>query len=334
MTATGLPMASISLDLDDLWTYLRTHGDPTWESRPSYLADFIPLALDELDRADVRLTFFVVGSDVVPKRNQALFRAIVDRGHEIGNHSFEHQPYFHRFSYSRAVEEVMRTHEAIADATGQAPLGFRGPGYSWSDDLLGILADNGYLYDASTLPTFVGPLARAYYFSSARLSAEERAERSALFGGFRDGFRPVRPYYWRVRGSRRLLELPVTTLPGIKIPFHLTYVQYLSRVATPLAIGYLRTCLAICRATGTEPSFILHPLDILGGDRATQLAFFPGMDLPTERKLALFHRVMALYGRSYSLVPMSVHARALLARPDLATHRPTGLPASTPLTEA
>lgn len=31
------PIASVSLDLDHVWSYLRTHGDPDWEQRPSYL---------------------------------------------------------------------------------------------------------------------------------------------------------------------------------------------------------------------------------------------------------------------------------------------------------
>jgi len=34
MTSRPRPIASVSLDLDDLWTYLRTRGDPAWETRP------------------------------------------------------------------------------------------------------------------------------------------------------------------------------------------------------------------------------------------------------------------------------------------------------------
>jgi hypothetical protein len=40
--AASRPIASVSLDLDDLWTYLRTRGDPSWEQRPSYLPIFVP----------------------------------------------------------------------------------------------------------------------------------------------------------------------------------------------------------------------------------------------------------------------------------------------------
>ena len=49
----GKPLASISLDLDNLWSYMKTHGDPGWESFPSYLDTFIPLVLDLLDELDL-----------------------------------------------------------------------------------------------------------------------------------------------------------------------------------------------------------------------------------------------------------------------------------------
>ena len=84
-------------------------------------------------------------------------------------------------------------------------------------------------------------------------------------------------------------------------------------------MGYLRTALAACRATGTEPSFLLHPLDLIGAEQAPALAFFPGMDLPGARKIALFTKVLRVLGESFRLVNMSTHARAILSRPTLPT---------------
>lgn len=316
------PLASVSLDADNLWSYLKTHGDPAWEQRPSYLPRFVPLALDALDEVGIAITFFLVGLDAAAPKNADAMRAITARGHEVGNHSYEHEPWLHRYSREEIEREIARTEDAIAAATGQRPAGFRGPGYSWSVDLLEVLADRGYLFDASTLPTYIGPLARAYYFWTADLSAEERATRRALFGSVRDGLRPVRAYDWALPSGRRLLEIPVTTMPGLKAPFHLSYLLYLARVSEPLMMAYLRSALALCRITGTEPSFLLHPLDLLGGDEAPELAFFPGMDLPTARKRRLFVRVLGELGRHFRLVPMSAHARALRDRRPLRELRP------------
>lgn len=326
MSTLDRPLASISLDLDDLWTYLRTHGDPGWASRPSFLENFVPMVLDVLDQEQVTLTFFVVGADAATPRHYRLLRAIVDRGHEIGNHSYEHEPWLQSYSRPRLEAEIVRTQEAIADATGTRPRGFRGPGYCWSPTLLELLADHGYVYDASTLPTYIGPLARAYYFWSAKLPPEERARRHALFGTLRDGLHPVRPYRWQLADGRTLLEIPVTTLPLLKLPFHLTYIHYLSRLSQPLALGYLSAALGLCRRAGISPSFILHPLDLLGGDDLPQLAFFPAMDQPSGRKQALFHRVISLYRQSFQLAPMAVHARELALRARLGLRRTAPLP--------
>ncbi len=333
MPTTSRPTASISLDLDDLWTYLRTHGDPGWTSRPSFLDAFVPMVLDVLEEEQVTLTFFVVGADAAAPRHRRMLRDIASRGHEIGNHSFEHEPWLHRYSRPQLEAEVVRTQEAIADATGTRPRGFRGPGYSWSPALLELLADHGYLYDASTLPTYIGPLARAYYFWSAKLPGEERARRQALFGTLRDGLMPVRPYRWHLAGGRTLLEIPVTTLPGLKLPFHLTYIHYLSRISQRAALGYLKAALGICRLTKTSPSFILHPLDLLGGDRLPQLAFFPAMDQPSHRKLALFRRVLGIYRQRFRLEPMAAHARELSESIRLDVRRAEPVPGERPVPE-
>jgi peptidoglycan/xylan/chitin deacetylase (PgdA/CDA1 family) len=194
--------ASLSLDLDNLWAYQMTHGDPGWESFPTYLPQVVPVALDVLAAAGLHVTFFVVGQDAALGVNAGALAAITDAGHEVANHSFRHQPWLHRYSHDELVEEISSAEEAIEAACGQRPLGFRGPGYSLSDDVLRTLVERRYTYDCSTLPTVIGPLARRFYFRSAKLDAQQRAERAHLFGDFRDGLQPLKPYVWG--NTRRL----------------------------------------------------------------------------------------------------------------------------------
>jgi len=177
-----------------------------------------------------------------------------------------------------------------------------------------VLARRGYRYDASTLPTFVGPLARHYFLATARLTPEEAAERGALFGAFGDGFRPLRPYHWELGDGRRLLEIPVTTVPGVRTPFHLSYLLYLAAFSERLMYAYLRSALRLCRLTGVEPSFLLHPPDLLGPGEAPGLEFFPGMRLPAARKRRLFVSVLRAIGEHFALVPMAAHADRARAR--------------------
>ena len=310
-------LASVSLDLDNVWSYLKTHGDDGWERRPSYLATFVPYVLDVLEREQLQITFFVVGADAAIPEHGPSLKSLVQHGHEVGNHSFEHNPWMARYERSRIEDEVARTEAAILASTGRSPVGFRGPGYSWSGELLEILSERGYLYDASTLPTYLGPLARAYYFRTTRLSDAERKERAQLFGRFADGLRPVGAYSWKLPNGRTLLEMPVTTFPVLKVPFHLSYLMYISRFSERLMVAYLGAALLACRLAGTEPSFLLHPLDLIDAKQEPRLAFFPGMDVPARRKAELFRRAIHMLREHFTTVNMSAHARSLLDRNNL-----------------
>jgi peptidoglycan-N-acetylglucosamine deacetylase len=310
------PRASLSLDLDNLWSYMKIHGDAGWESFPTYLPRLAPIVIERLRKHGLTLTIFIVGQDAALEKNHHALRALADEGHEIGNHSFSHEPWFHEYRYDEVAREIGQAEEAIAHATGRRPRGFRGPGFSLSRDTLRVLAERDYLYDASTFPTFLGPLARAYYFWKSRdMPAEERARRKKLFGTAAEGLRPLKPYRWEESG---LVEIPVTTMPIARAPMHMSYLVYLALRSQALALAYLRTALALCRAGGVEPSFLLHPLDFLGGDQVTELGFFPGMNAPTAFKLALFDRIIDAIRTWFEPVTMEQHAHALLAAGGLA----------------
>ncbi len=307
------PLASLSLDLDNLWSYQMTHGDPGWDRLDSYLDVLVPTVLDVLRARQMRITFFVVGQDAALAKNHDAIRALAADGHEIGNHSFRHQPWLHRYSIDEVNDELARTEDAIGELTGRTLSGFRGPGYSLSGDVLRVLVDRGYRYDCSTLPTVVGPAARWYYFRSAKLSAEQRAERSTLFGGAREGFRPLKPYQWEV-GDDRLLEIPVTTLPLARVPMHVSYVLYLAGPSPALARHYFANALRLCRLRGVEPSILLHPLDFLGADDVDSLGFFPGMAMKGSAKRAVVAACLDELRRHFDVVPMETHAHAITER--------------------
>jgi len=321
MKSNSKPIASLSLDLDNQWSYMKTHGDSGWEKFPSYLDIVIPEVLDLLDELDLTITFFIVGQDAALDKNRDALKLLTERGHEVGNHSFHHEPWLHTQSLDQIKWEVLETEGHIEKVTGQRPVGFRGPGFSWSKDLIETLFANDYLYDASTLPMYLGPLARMYYFWTSKLSKEEKNQRKNLYGNFKDGLRPVKPYLWQLNSEASLLEIPVTSIPMIKIPFHLSYLLFISRYSESLMKLYLKTAILLCRITGVGPSFLLHPLDIIGGDQVPELAFFPGMDLGREHKLNIFRNVIASLSRHFRLTPMSEHARALLQKGKLKRRR-------------
>lgn len=307
------PIASLSLDLDNKWSYMKTHGDAGWETFPTYLDVVVPRSLEFLKERHLKITYFVVGQDAAREENFNAIRQISDAKHEIGNHSFNHEPWLHLYSKEQLVEEFERTENALENVTGQRTIGFRGPGYSLSPTVLEVLSERGYEYDCSTLPTYIAPLARAYYFfKSPEMSEEEKEKRKKLFGKFSDGFQSLKPYRWRI-GEKSLVEIPVTTLPIFKTPIHASYVIYLSTFSKALAKMYWRTAIEMCRASGTQLSLLLHPLDFLSGEDAPELKFFPAMNLPVEKKLEFLSEILEAFTGKFEVVNMREHARNVAA---------------------
>ena len=316
MTMNSKPLASLSLDLDNEWSYLKTRADPAWETMPSYLDTVVPRVLEILKSRALKITFFVVGQDAELDKNRRALRSIADAGHEIGNHSHRHEPWLHLYSEAELEAELANAEQHIEAATGVRPDVFRGPGFSLSETTLRVLLRRGYRYDASTFPTFLGPLARAYYFMTAKLSAEERAKRAKLFGSVRDGLRPLKPYRWQL-GNQTLLEIPVSTMPLLRIPIHLSYVIYLHVLSPWLARAYVEIALRMCRLARLEPSILLHPLDFLGAEDVPSLAFFPGMGLPAQSKIACAEHVLGRLQALFDVRSLGDHAAAIAARPNL-----------------
>jgi peptidoglycan/xylan/chitin deacetylase (PgdA/CDA1 family) len=308
---TSLPSASISLDMDNLWSYMKIHGDPEWTSRPSYLKALVPRMIELFGEHRLTATVFVVGADAAREDGAKAVAAIAAAGHEVANHSYEHEPWLHRYERGRLEEELARAEDAIISAGAPKPSGFRGPGYSLSPNLVELLVDRGYAYDASTLPTWIGPLARAYYFRSASLTPEQRTERSYLFGTAAEGLRPVHPYQWVTEDRKSLLELPVTTMPVARVPMHVSYLLHLHQASPKLARAYFTAAIRMCRLRGVGPSILLHPLDLLDASDAPRLEFFPGMALPAAEKVAVVGWAVSQMQKHFDVVGTGEHATRL-----------------------
>ncbi|WIX84782.1 polysaccharide deacetylase family protein [Amycolatopsis sp. DG1A-15b] len=296
---TPRPLASVSIDLDNLWAYLKTHGDPGWRDRPSFLPSAVPRLLEILGEQGLTTTVFVVGADVVREDGAKAVAEIAAAGHEVANHSFGHEPWLHRYSRERLEDELSRTEAAITAAGAPRPSGFRGPGYSVTRDLVELLAERGYAYDASTLPTWIGPLARAYHNRTAKTSEEGTGE---LFGGVSRVLAPVHAHRWQTCAGSALVELPVTTMPLLRTPIHGAYLLQLHAISPRLARAYFRTALRLCLVRGVSPSLLLHPTDVLGAADAPGMEFFPGMAAPGARKVAWLGWVLSALREHFDVV--------------------------------
>lgn len=85
-----------------------------------------PVLLDQLEARGAKATFFVIGERAAA--HPELLRAIADRGHGIGNHTFTHPQYsFWAYGPRGVAKEIGKTQDTIRQIVGEAPTWFRAP---------------------------------------------------------------------------------------------------------------------------------------------------------------------------------------------------------------
>lgn len=108
--------------------------------------------LDVLDEHGARGTFFTLGT--VARRYPRLVRAIVERGHEIASHGWNHD-LIGGLGPERFRLDVRSAKRALEQASGHAVSGYRAPNYSIGRETpwaFSILFEEGYAYDSSIYP--------------------------------------------------------------------------------------------------------------------------------------------------------------------------------------
>lgn len=80
--------------------------------------------LELLDKYSVKVTFFVSGANAL--KHPEIIGEIIARGHAIGNHSFNHNPFLMLGSYNYLYQEIFRAQEVL-EKMGVNALAFRPP---------------------------------------------------------------------------------------------------------------------------------------------------------------------------------------------------------------
>ncbi len=101
---------------------------------------YTPLLLDTLRRLGVHATFFLVGHRV--EQYPYFARAIVEDGHEVGNHGYRHVP-LARLQAGELEGELQRAQGALEAATGVRPRYLRPPGGGFNRHLLRAASTSG-----------------------------------------------------------------------------------------------------------------------------------------------------------------------------------------------
>jgi peptidoglycan-N-acetylglucosamine deacetylase len=288
---------AVSIDLDEVHHYLAIHGLEGGTASSLVYTVALP-RIEAFARAhDIPLTLFIVGADVGRPGAAETLRAFADRGCELGNHTLDHPYRFAEMAPDQIREQVEGGCDAIALATGHRPTGFRAPGYTINEAVVAALLEAGVAYDSSVFPcpTYYGAKAAAMAFGRV---AGRRS--NAVLDRPRVLFAPRRPYrlgvpYWR--SGHGMVELPIQTTPGARLPFIGTTLT----LAGPTVAGWLASSVASERFVNLE----LHAMDFLEtADGLQALApYQPDVRIPVSRKLdALTAAVDRLRERGFGFV--------------------------------
>ena len=145
----------LSVDVEDWFQVGAFEGvidRANWDGLSDRVERTVAVILEMGAAAEVKATFFTLGW--VAQRHGPLMRRIVDAGHELASHGWDHERVFRldRHSFARDLE---RSRKVLEDASGQRITGYRAPSFSidqrtpWA---YMALAEQGYDYSSSVAP--------------------------------------------------------------------------------------------------------------------------------------------------------------------------------------
>jgi len=145
-----------SVDLED-WFHFSFGGfsktEQEWAGMPSRVQSPTETILRLLEEANIRGTFFVLGW--LAHAHPELVKKIADAGHEIGCHTWCHQP-ITSMNPTSFGEDLKRAKETLEDLSGKPVISFRAPMFSITPDMtwaLETLVQQGFVYDSSIFPS-------------------------------------------------------------------------------------------------------------------------------------------------------------------------------------
>ena len=123
-----------------------------WDSQSTRVERNTDRLLSMFADAGVKATFFTLGW--VAERHKSLVLRIVDGGHELASHGYDHTRADQQDRKSFRAD-VRRTKQILEDASGSRVRGYRAATFSigranlWAFE---VLADEGYAYSSSIYP--------------------------------------------------------------------------------------------------------------------------------------------------------------------------------------
>jgi polysaccharide deacetylase family protein (PEP-CTERM system associated) len=255
----------MSVDVEDWFqvgAFENVISKADWNGLPSRVERNTDAVLSLFAESGATATFFTLGW--VAERCPGLIRRIVDAGHEIASHGWDHQRVFAMGEVAFRAD-IARARAVLEDAGGVAVTGYRAPSFSidartpWAHR---ALAEAGYAYSSS-----VAPVAHDHY-----------------------GWREAPRYAFRPIADHPLVEVPVTVAQFGKrrVPTGGGFFRLLPAALTDLSVRQVNS--------DAQPAmFYFHPWEIDPGQPRVATA-------PLRSRLRHYSRLGAMAGKLRGLV--------------------------------
>lgn len=302
--------ATIQVDVDNIWTHLADLGICDDSHLHVIYEESIVRFLDLFKRKGIKATFFCIGKDAQDIRVKRVLRQITEQGHEIASHSQNHVQNFSSLPYVELEKEIAEAEEILSQVTGLPIRGFKSPGWGLNTHTLEILSKRKYLYDASIMPSYFLPM-----LSLARFILSKGVKTNKTFGKMSMCLAPLHPYTPVLQYPHKqtdvtdgaIIELPNSVFPGIRMPFHSTFV-YL------LGTAYLQRGLKCLKHKKTPLNYVFHALDLLPAlellpeEINPRLRVFPAMKYSLEARLQIMECIIDMIKAGFEIKTSQVLA--------------------------
>ena len=149
------PVNAMSIDVEEHFqvsAFESAISRDDWDQIPSRIEQNVNRLLRLLHETNSKATFFTLGW--IAERHQALIRKIVDSGHELASHGFDHKR-VSGMSPEQFLADVGKTKTILEDVSGSEVRGYRAPSFSINEDVMwahDALQEAGYTYSSSIYP--------------------------------------------------------------------------------------------------------------------------------------------------------------------------------------
>lgn len=250
----------------------------------------VPLYLELFRRCNIKATFFIIGKDLEDEKNIPYLKMMVNEGHEIANHTYNHFTGSLLHNEIIMKEEIKKCHDIIRNRLNVEVKGFKAPAYAINQSIIRILIEDGYLYDSSIHADLISPFLKFVqkYFLKYKEDAVE-------FGSWHHLFARRVPYI--CNPDPKFAEVPVSTMPFLMLPFHFSFINIFGINWFKLAQFFMKL------SNRRFINYAFHAVDLADiADLSSHIKSRPGLSKPLKDRISNAQKILNFLKNNFVLL--------------------------------